>query len=577
MISDRDPRFTSHFARALATKLGVSQNLSTAFHPQTDGLSERKNQWIEQYLRLLAVGQQDDWSQWLSIATAVHNDQTNDTLGMSPNEALLGYRPRLFPAQPIPTTNESAEKWINTLHQKHAQATAAINRAAKTSSTPKDMFKLNDQVWLESKHLALPHQSKKLAPKRVGPFRITKVISPVVFQLDLPPSWRIHDVFHASLLTSYRETTAYGPNFIKPPPDLIDGEEEYEVEAVLNHRMFGRRRQVQYLIKWKGYPHSDNTWEPSENVHADDLIKAYHKWRPLEHKTRQGTKVRIISPWNVSSNPLQLSSSPQTPGSPTTSATSSSTLVQACPTTASTIPSRPLAPTLLKLSPTTIPWPVFSTTTPPCLQTLSLLPWPPTTKSPPKASKRSSLVWSPPSSSANSPGRLTAQLCALALTTPRTAWKLPWKLTRTKISTSTKPASPLTSSTTITASLPSRSLSARAFLSLQSSSKGMKITKRKYGESPDVLARGNLRMPMNSSLVPLKTPHSLRSLCVPGSSVFSRGEPPVTPTYEKQPTNWAIGASLPTSRVFANAKINCASSMPPSTLFAPKPILPRPF
>ena len=196
---------------------------------------------------------------------------------MSPNEALLGYRPRLFPAQPIPTSNESAEKWVSTLHQKRAQATVAINHVAKMSSTPKDVFKLNDQVWLELKHLALPHQSKKLAPKCVGPFCITKVISPVAFQLGLPSSWHIHDVFHASLLTPYHETTAYGPNFIRPPPDLIDGEEEYEVEAVLNHRMFGRRRQVQYLIKWKGYPHSDNTWEPLENIHAEDLIKAYHK------------------------------------------------------------------------------------------------------------------------------------------------------------------------------------------------------------------------------------------------------------------------------------------------------------
>src|SRR5712672_2835550 len=399
MVSDRDPRFTSHFAKALVAKLGIAQNLSTAFHPQTDGLSERKNQWIEQYLRLLTAGQQEDWSKWLSVATTVHNDRVNNTLGMTPNEALLGYRPRLSPAQPIETFNQHAEDRINLLHQKRAQATAAINKAARTPDALKDLFNLGDKVWLESKNLALPHQSKKLAPKRVGPFFVKKVISPVAYQLALPHSWRIHDVFHASLLTPYHETEAYGPNFIKPPPELIDGEEEYEVEAILNHRSHGRRKQLQYLIKWKGYPHSDNTWEPSENVHADDLIKAYHKWRPLEHKTRQGTKVRIISPWNVSSNPLQLSSSPQTPGSPTTSATSSSTLVQACPTTASTIPSRPLAPTLLKLSPTTIPWPVFSTTTPPCLQTLSLLPWPPTTKSPPRASKRSSLVWSPPSSS----------------------------------------------------------------------------------------------------------------------------------------------------------------------------------
>jgi len=269
MISDRDPRFTSHFAKALAAKLGVSQNLSMAFHPQTDGLSEWKNQWIEQYLRLLAAGQQDDWSQWLTIATAVHNNRTNDTLGMSPNKALLSYHPQLFPAQPVHTLNESAKKRINVLHQKCTQAMAAINNTAKTPSVPKDLFKLGDKVWLESKHLALPHQSKKLAPKRVGPFCITQVISLVAFRLDLPPSWRIHDVFHASLLVPYHETPAYGPNFIKPPPDLIDGEEEYEVEAVLNHCMFGCRCQLQYLIKWKGYPHSDNMWEPSGNVHAD--------------------------------------------------------------------------------------------------------------------------------------------------------------------------------------------------------------------------------------------------------------------------------------------------------------------
>src|SRR5712671_470513 len=576
MISDRDPRFTSHFARALAAKLGASQNLSTAFHPQTDGLSERKNQWIEQYLRLLTAGQQDDWSQWLSIATAVHNDRTNDTLGMSPNEALLGYRPRLFPAQPVPTLNESAEKQISTLHQKRAQATMAINHAAKTSSTPKDVFKLNDQVWLESKHLALPHQSKKLAPKRVGPFRITKVISPVAFRLDLPPSWHIHDVFHASLLTPYHETTAYGPNFIKLPPDLIDGEEEYEVEAILNHRTFGHRHQAQYLIKWKGYPHSDNMWEPSENVHADDLIRAYHKRRPLEDKMRQSTRARTITSWNTSSNPLQPSSSLQTPGSPITSATSSSTLVQPCPTTASTIPSRPLAPILLKSLSTPIPQQPSLTTMLPCLRTPSSPLWPPTTKSPPKASERSSLVSSPPSSFANSPGKLTAQLCMLALTTPKTTWRLPWKFARTKISTSMRPVFLMTSSATTTTSPPSRFLLVRASLSPQSSSRGMKTTRLRYGESLDVLARENPRTLTNSSLVPLKIPHSLRNLCVPGSFASFRGAPLVTPTCEKRPMSWAIGGSLPTLRASVNARINFASSTPPFTPFTPKPTSLRP-
>jgi len=109
VISDRDPRFTSHFGHALASKIGAKQNLSTAFHPQTDGLSERKNQWVEQYLRLIANAQQEDWSQWLTVASAVHNDHVNATLGMAPSEILLGYRPPLHPNQNAPSSNQTAE------------------------------------------------------------------------------------------------------------------------------------------------------------------------------------------------------------------------------------------------------------------------------------------------------------------------------------------------------------------------------------------------------------------------------------------------------------------------------------
>jgi transposase InsO family protein len=76
IISDRDPRFTSHFTRELTKGLGIDQNLSTAFHPQTDSLSERANQWVEQYLRLITANQ-SKWSKWLPMATAVHNNSKN--------------------------------------------------------------------------------------------------------------------------------------------------------------------------------------------------------------------------------------------------------------------------------------------------------------------------------------------------------------------------------------------------------------------------------------------------------------------------------------------------------------------
>ena len=97
-------------------------------------------------------------------------------------------------------------------------------------------WKVGDKVWLEVTHLRLHYLSRKLAPKRHGPFKIIQVLSPLTYKLRLPSTWRIHDVFHASLLSPYCSTEPYGPIFSSPPPDVIDDEEEYEVEAILSHK-----------------------------------------------------------------------------------------------------------------------------------------------------------------------------------------------------------------------------------------------------------------------------------------------------------------------------------------------------
>src|SRR6267142_6381196 len=282
MISDRDPCFTSHFGKALMQKLGVQQNLSTAFHPQTDGLSEHKNQWVEQYLQLVTSMQPEDWTEWLSMATAVHNYRKNATTGVSPNQVLLGYDIPLIPDPMGLSNNEGAEQRLDIMKKRREQAIEALNLMANKTSIPETRYKLGDQVWLEATHLRLPHQKSKLVPKRMGPFRINKVVSPVAYQLALPVAWRIHDVFHASLLSPYHETQAHGPNFSQPPLDLIDGEEEYEVEWIAAHRYHGKSRSLQYLIKWKGYPEADSTWEPADQIHAPDLLKTYHQQNPLE-------------------------------------------------------------------------------------------------------------------------------------------------------------------------------------------------------------------------------------------------------------------------------------------------------
>ena len=97
----------------------------------------------------------------------------------------------------------------------------------------------------------------------------------MVYQLELSPSWKIFGTFHASLLSPYHKTSEHGTNFLEPPLDVIEGEEEYKVEQVLGQRTYGRWKKKQYLIKWKGYSTAHNSWEPAKNIHALELVKRY--------------------------------------------------------------------------------------------------------------------------------------------------------------------------------------------------------------------------------------------------------------------------------------------------------------
>jgi Integrase zinc binding domain/Chromo (CHRromatin Organisation MOdifier) domain len=326
IISDRDPRFTSHFRRAITKALGITQNLSTAFHPQTDGLSERKNQWVEQYLRLVCANQ-DDWATWLPVATAVHNNLRNSTTGFAPSTLLIGWEPPLSPNQDVITSNQTTNDYVSEFQKRRLMAILALNKVANTHTPTPSHFELGQRVWLEAKNLPISHGSAKLLPKRYSPFIITKLISPVASQLQLPISWNIHPVFHNSLLTPFIETNAHGPNFSRPPPDLIEGEAEYEVEAIKSHRYFGKNKRLQYLLKWKGYPEADNTWEDTDQLNAPDLLKQYNKRHHLEDKrTRARTlKTHPTSPLWPSSTPTLTSTIASIPISP------SSIIASLCP------------------------------------------------------------------------------------------------------------------------------------------------------------------------------------------------------------------------------------------------------
>src|SRR6266478_10097427 len=153
MISDRDPRFTSHFEKALMDKLGILQNLSTAFHPQTNGLSERKNQWIEQYLCLITSMDPKGWVYWLALATAVHNNQVNATTGLSPNQILLGYNPILNTDKTLTTSNTLVESRSEVMKQNCKNAIWALNKTSDQKGPLLLQYKPREQVWLDVSHL----------------------------------------------------------------------------------------------------------------------------------------------------------------------------------------------------------------------------------------------------------------------------------------------------------------------------------------------------------------------------------------------------------------------------------------
>jgi hypothetical protein len=87
-------------------------------------------------------------------------------------------------------------------------------------------FKEGDKVWLEGTNLKLPYEMPKLSPRQYRPFRVAPKILDMAYQLELPEGWKIHSMFHISLLTPYKKTEAHGPNFIKPPPEVIEEEQE---------------------------------------------------------------------------------------------------------------------------------------------------------------------------------------------------------------------------------------------------------------------------------------------------------------------------------------------------------------
>ena len=154
------------------------------------------------------------------------------------------------------------------------------------------MYSVGDKVLLNTKYLTIKHSetNRKLLPKWIGPFEVVQVVGPVAYKLKMNPGWRVHPVFHVSLLEPYRTDGRVQP---PPPPIEMEGVLEYEVDTILAHRFRGRRHpRASYLIAWKGYGPEHNSWEPERNVvNAPEVVADY--WRRLAEQ-QQGLGASLL-------------------------------------------------------------------------------------------------------------------------------------------------------------------------------------------------------------------------------------------------------------------------------------------
>ncbi|MBW0479620.1 hypothetical protein O181_019335, partial [Austropuccinia psidii MF-1] len=287
IVSDRGPLFVSSFWTNLCQQLKISRDLSTAYHPETDGQTERVNQILEQYLRMYVSYHQDDWNTWLPLAEFAYNNSDHSSTKQSPFFTVYGRDPQFdsvhitqdTPAGKLSTKIQSVQQDVK------RELEIAINRfkryADKSRASP-PVFNPGDMVWLSSKNIKSTRPTKKLSERWLGPFPILKKVSTHAYHLKLPSQWKsIHPVFHISLLEPVKTSTIPNRHQEPPPPIIIEEEEEWEVSQVLDSKL--KRRKLWYLVEWKGFSQDSerSTWEPAENLkNCPELVKDFHSLYP---------------------------------------------------------------------------------------------------------------------------------------------------------------------------------------------------------------------------------------------------------------------------------------------------------
>jgi len=286
IVSDRGPILTSKFWKTFCHYLSVDRRLGTAFHPQTDGQTERQNQTLEQYLRIFCCFEQDDWAIWLSTAEFSYNDSVHSTTGFTPFFAYTGRHPyegewprEASDSATAPQAMDVVAQILSIQRTMKSRLEEARKYQAKYYNKRRKPLTLSpgQKVLLSSKHIKTIRPSKKLDSRYLGPYEVLEAVGSSAYRLKIPAEKKIHPVFHVSLLepvsdkkSPYRGEEEFGDDGI----DLNDPD-VYEVERI-DGQQLSKDGIWKYKVIWKGYPESEASWEPAENI-TEAAMKEYRR------------------------------------------------------------------------------------------------------------------------------------------------------------------------------------------------------------------------------------------------------------------------------------------------------------
>jgi hypothetical protein len=279
IISDRDPVFTSEFWTSLQHALGTQLNFSSAYHPETDGQTERVNQVLEDMLRMYVMDRQTHWEDYLYLVEFAYNNGYHSSLGMSPFQALYG-RPCRTPLSWDrledrvllgPEMLQDMEQQVQRIREHLLTAQDRQKKYADAHRIDRQ-FSVGDKVFLRVRPRKSPiryGKGSKLAPRFVGPFEILERIGPVAYRLALPPSLaRVHDVFHVSLLRQYIPDLTHVLDW--NTLQVEDGQLALEPVRILQQRTLNLRgRSIEQVrVQWDPSDDASSTWEDASRLRS---------------------------------------------------------------------------------------------------------------------------------------------------------------------------------------------------------------------------------------------------------------------------------------------------------------------